>query len=85
MILCETGIFRQSLIYDLIQIHKRFNRTLFIRTAKQHANRHSNIFRSTGHENNIAQPKANTGVRSTSHLSPFDSCLSVDLKLENGD
>ena len=32
---------------------------------------------STGHENNKAQPKANTRLSSTSHFSPFNCCLSV--------
>ena len=32
-----------------------------------------------GHENNIAQPKADKCLSSTSHFSPFNRCLSFGL------
>ena len=40
---------------------------------------HANILPCTGHENNIAQPKAVKCPGSTSHFSPFNCCLSVVL------
>ena len=33
----------------------------------------------TGHKSNIAQPKAHKYLSSTSHVSPFNCCLSVVL------
>ena len=39
---------------------------------------------SIGHENNVAQPKANKRPSSTSHFSLFN-CLSVVLWLDKGD
>ena len=37
------------------------------------------ILSSTGHENNLAQSKADKCPSSTSHFSPFNCCLSVVL------
>ena len=39
----------------------------------------ANIPPSTGHENNIAEPKPDKYLSSTSHCSPFNCCLSVVL------
>ena len=45
-------------------------------TGKVH-NVKANILPSTGHENNIAQPKADKRLTSASHFSLFKRCLSV--------